>query len=105
MKQVQGPESLSRAPFDRPRERLQALGSRSLSDAELVALVLRTGGAGRDALAVSQSLLDCCGGLRRVAGAAESELASVPGLGLEGELLVGHRAAGLAFAALPKKRD
>ena len=35
---------------DRPRERLAAIGPASLSDAELLALVLRTGGRRADAL-------------------------------------------------------
>ena len=48
---------------ERPRERLHALGSQALSDAELLALLLRTGARGADAVQVSRSLLDRCGGL------------------------------------------
>ena len=48
---------------DRPRERLEALGAEALSDAELLALLLRTGGRGADALAVASQLLDAHGGL------------------------------------------
>ena len=39
---------------DGPRERLLAHGAEVLSDAELVALLLRTGGGGRDAMARSR---------------------------------------------------
>jgi DNA repair protein RadC len=60
---------------------MRALGSKALSDAELLALLLRTGGVGRDALGVSRSLLDHCGGLRGLSRAADGELAAIPGMG------------------------
>ena len=69
------------APGDGPRERLAALGPEALADAELLALLLRTGGAGRDALALSARLLAVHGGLAGLATAATSELARVPGMG------------------------
>ena len=56
-----------------PRERLRARGPHALRDDELVALLLRTGGGGRDALALANHLLGE-GGLRRLARATESEL-------------------------------
>ena len=43
---------------DRPRERLDSLGPAALSDAELLALLLRTGGHRLDALAVAQERYD-----------------------------------------------
>jgi DNA repair protein RadC len=66
---------------DRPRERLRALGAEALSDAELLALVLRTGGAGDDALTVARRLLERFGGLRRVTHAVPAELRALPGVG------------------------
>ena len=51
-------------PADRPRERLDSLGPEALSDAELVALLLRTGSRGRDALSVASGLLRRHGGDR-----------------------------------------
>jgi DNA repair protein RadC len=42
---------------DRPREKLARRGPEALSDAELVALLLRTGSAGKSALDVAESLL------------------------------------------------
>ena len=66
---------------DRPRERLAALGPEPLSDAELLALVLRTGGRGVDALRAAAALLDRFGGLRGVARAAPRELREAVGVG------------------------
>jgi DNA repair protein RadC len=44
-------------PSDRPRERLHRLGARSLADAELLALVLRTGYRGHPVLTVAKAIL------------------------------------------------
>lgn len=48
---------------DRPRERLLARGGRSLSDGELLAVLLRTGRPGQSALEMARELLDERGGL------------------------------------------
>lgn len=66
---------------DRPRERLARHGSEALSDAELIALLLRTGSARTDALEVADSLLRHCGGLRRLARASSGEIRSRVGIG------------------------
>ena len=66
---------------DRPRERLEALGAEFLSDVELVALLLRTGGGGLDAVAAAARLLAAAGGLAGTARAATADLAAVPGIG------------------------
>jgi len=42
---------------DRPRERLARLGAKSLSDAELLAIFIRTGTKGRNALEIARELL------------------------------------------------
>ncbi len=69
-------------PFgERPRERLLNKGPHSLQDAELIALVLRTGGGDRDAVALAQALLDRFGGVDGVLGQHPSTLLSVAGLG------------------------
>ena len=47
----------------RPREKLLALGPAALADAELIALLLRTGLAGTGVLQLAQNLLDTFGGL------------------------------------------
>ena len=67
--------------IDRPRERLEAVGAEALSDAELIALLLRTGGRGADSHAVAARLLERPGGLLRLARASRRELAAVPGIG------------------------
>jgi DNA repair protein RadC len=66
---------------DRPRERLYALGPAALSDAELLALLLRTGDHRADALALAASLLDRHGGLHGLARAGGRELKAAPGMG------------------------
>lgn len=69
------------AGLDRPRERLLAFGAEALSAAELLALVLRTGARGRDALDVARHLLDRSGSLDRLESAGARELAGAPGVG------------------------
>ena len=66
---------------DRPRERLLRGAAYSLSEAELIALVLRTGGGNRDAVGLAQVLLKRFGGLGGVLSQDASELAAVAGLG------------------------
>jgi len=66
---------------DRPRERLARLGPEALADAELVALVLRTGGRAASALALASRTLASHGGLRALASAAPGQLAAERGIG------------------------
>ena len=67
---------------DRPRERLWAIGPAALTGQELLAIVLGTGCAGRDALVVAGALLERVdGSLRRLAARPPAELAGVPGVG------------------------
>jgi DNA repair protein RadC len=68
-------------PVERPRERLLAHGSSSLTDAELIALFLGTGVRGRSALDVARELLARFGRVSRVLCAAQGELDAVPGVG------------------------
>lgn len=65
----------------RPRERLFAHGPACLSDAELVALMLRTGVAGRPVSAVAVALLARFGRVSRLLSAPLPEVAAVPGVG------------------------
>ena len=67
---------------DRPRERLWSVGPAALTGQELLAILLGTGSAGRDALAVAGDVLARVdGSLRRLAGRPSAELAKVPGVG------------------------
>jgi DNA repair protein RadC len=65
----------------RPREKLLARGPGALSDAELVALLLRTGVRGTGVLALAGQLLHDFGGLQGLLQAGAAELGRVKGLG------------------------
>ena len=65
---------------ERPRERLLSRGARSLSDAELVAVLLRTGMRGKSAVELAREMIGAFGGLGGLLAAGPS-LRSVKGLG------------------------
>ena len=65
----------------RPREKLLAHGPSSLADAELVALLLRTGLPGSSVLQLAQRTLDDFGGLAGLLRAQPGDLRRVKGLG------------------------
>jgi DNA repair protein RadC len=66
---------------ERPRERLLALGPAALTDAELLALLLRHGTPGRDAVGLARELLACTRGLRRLVELPLPAFTALPGLG------------------------
>ena len=66
---------------DRPRERLLAQGAAALSDAELVALLVRTGTSGRNAVDLARDVLIRFGSLAALCAAPVAEVAAVPGFG------------------------
>ena len=65
----------------RPREKLLARGAGALSDAELLALLLRTGLPGKNALQMGQELLDSFGGVAGLLHTGAEALKSIKGLG------------------------
>lgn len=65
----------------RPRERLLRDGCERLSDAELLAVLMRTGVAGSDAVTLARRLLVECGGLRGLLEARRDHFARLPGCG------------------------
>jgi len=67
-------------PEDRPRERLLANGPAALSDAELVAVLLRSGVRGKNAIDLAHDLLTQCDGVTRLLEAG-AELEAIKGLG------------------------
>ncbi len=69
------------ANHERPRERMQRHGARSLSDAELVAIQLGSGRPGESALDLAQALLAEWGGVAGLARADTDELARRHGIG------------------------
>lgn len=66
---------------ERPRERLLEKGAQSLSDAELLAVLLRNGVPGKDATQLARELLTEFGGLRGFLHASPRELLQKEGLG------------------------
>ncbi len=66
---------------ERPREKLLDRGAAALTDAELLALLLRTGSRGQDALDLARGLLTRFGSLRALLAAERANLASTPGVG------------------------
>ncbi|GAA1229375.1 hypothetical protein GCM10009676_09910 [Prauserella halophila] len=76
-------EPLTAYPLhERPRERLVALGSAALSDAELVAIHLGSGSRGQTALELASRLLLDFGGVEGLGRADVDELARHAGVGL-----------------------
>lgn len=68
-------------PDARPREKLLARGPGALSDAELLALLLRTGLPGKNALQLGQELVETFGGLAGLLHTGPEALQSIKGLG------------------------
>lgn len=66
---------------EQPREKLLSRGPGSLSDAELLAIFLRTGAKGMDAVTLARSLLTQFGSLRQLLQADQQHFCQGPGLG------------------------
>lgn len=99
--------TIAELPTDeRPRERLQHYGAGSLSNAELIAILLRTGIKGENVLNLSNRVLMEHQGILGLSRAEFSELASIRGLGpakacqLQAALELGRR----LMLASPKQR-
>lgn len=67
---------------ERPRERLIKHGAQSLSDAQLLAIVLRTGSNRKNVIDTAMELIQRFGGLRGLDEAPLSELKKFKGLGV-----------------------
>jgi len=86
-----------KASHDMPREKLIELGSRALTNSELIAILLRTGSNEMDVLELSQELLKKFGTLTRLLAADLSEISSIKGIGpakavtLKAALEIGNR--------------
>ena len=65
----------------RPREKLLALGSHSLTDSELLALLLRTGCKGMNVIELSDYLLQHFNGLNNLLSTDHRKLSAIKGLG------------------------
>ncbi len=67
---------------ERPRERLIRHGAHTLTSAELLAVLLRTGTRGLNAVDLGRQLIEHFGGLRRLLSAETEMLLSFPGMGM-----------------------
>jgi DNA repair protein RadC len=68
-------------PDARPREKLLTRGAAALSDAELLALLLRTGIQGKNVVSLAQEIVDQFGGVSGLLHANSEALKSIKGLG------------------------
>ncbi len=66
---------------ERPREKLTTHGASALSDSELIAILLRTGLPGANAIDVARQLLTRYGSLSALARCSVSELSKIKGIG------------------------
>ena len=66
---------------ERPRERLMKHGSQALTDAELLAILLRTGYTGTSAIDLARNLLQEFGGLDKIAERPLADLVKRKGMG------------------------
>jgi DNA repair protein RadC len=65
---------------ERPREKLLQKGPDALTNPELLAILLRTGSAGKNVIELSQELLKEFGGLKGLFSASKQELEAIKGI-------------------------
>ncbi|TXK84723.1 DNA repair protein RadC [Paenibacillus sp. N3.4] len=66
---------------ERPRERMLQYGASALSNAELLAILLRTGTLSESALRLAGRILSECGGLRSLVDMSKEQLTQIKGIG------------------------
>ena len=70
------------AADDRPREKMMLRGASELSDAELLAILIGSGNASENAVALMQRVMQSCGGsLTRLGRMSVEELCRFSGIG------------------------
>lgn len=85
---------------DRPREKLIQYGAERLSDAELLAIILRIGGKNMSAIDLARRILQECNGFRGIDRLEIDELTRVHGIGtakaaqIKAAMAIGKRLAG-----------
>lgn len=99
MASKKGGQSIAQWPeTERPRERLLTQGPQTLTNAQLLAILLRVGRHGSSAVQVGMDVLDRLGGVAGLAQCGIGELCAVPGVGeakaaqLKAALELGKRA-------------
>ena len=80
---------------DRPREKLKKYGAFSLSDKEVLAILLRTGTKNRNVIELASSILEDVGGITKLRETTFNELAKHKGIGEEKAI---HILANIEFA-------
>ena len=96
---------------ERPREKLLSRGAAALSDAELIAIFLRTGTRGKSAVDLARELLGQFGNLRGLLRVGAAEFCAVPGVGearyaeLQAILEIGRRHLSEGLAEREPLRD
>lgn len=66
---------------ERPREKLLSKGAKALSDAELLAIFLRTGTQGKNVIELAREIISHFGSLDKLFSASEKEFCLLKGLG------------------------
>lgn len=95
---------------ERPRERMMQYGAESLSHAELLAILLRTGTKNESAVTLAQRILNYVGHLRHLHDLSITELTAIRGIGdakalqLKAGLELGRRMARSRLDALQIRR-
>ncbi len=95
----------------RPRERLIREGARVLSDAELLAVLLRTGSTEKSAVELATEILSRFSGLKNLVQTGVEELGAMHGMGpakaaqLKAALEVGRRLASVSEGGRPSIRE
>ncbi len=73
---------------ERPREKLKALGAGALSNAELLAILLRVGSRNESAVQMATRILACSGGLRKLPDLSLEELQENRGIGPDKAVMI-----------------
>ncbi|HEX3244136.1 MAG TPA: DNA repair protein RadC [Chloroflexota bacterium] len=95
----------------RPRERLLTHGAEQLNDAELLAIILRTGSTSQNVIDLAHELLATFDGLDGVARASLPDLQKIKGMGvvkaieIKASITLGQRVVALDPAQLPMIRS
>ncbi len=91
---------------ERPRERLRSRGAEALSNAELLAILLRPGGNGENVVSLGQRLLSRFEGIGGLGHAALSELCGMKGVGeaKAAQVLAGIELGRRIVSAQPEER-
>ncbi len=95
---------------ERPRERLEQIGAEALRDAELLAILFRTGTRAQGAVSLADAVVKQFGGVRALARASLAELQEMPGIGrvkaieVKAALELGKRLAAFSNPARPRIR-